>query len=117
VDAAVARLVGFENVLDVTVDDAGRVRLGNGVLLRDPAVAPGIARLAVWATGVTVRPTEGGAAARVAAVRPGPGRWELRLDAAGQGVVVHLPPGAAPPRPGDAVALTVDAGSSRLLSG
>ncbi len=82
-DATVARLIGFENVLDVAVDDTGVVRVAGVDLLRDPTAAAGKARLAVWAAGLTVSSVQiPSAALRVASVRQGPGRWELRLDAA-----------------------------------
>ena len=39
-DATVARLVGYENVLDVVVDERGDVRVGGSVVLRGSACHP-----------------------------------------------------------------------------
>jgi ABC-type sulfate/molybdate transport systems ATPase subunit len=107
-DAAVARLVGYENVIDVHIDDDGRVlAAGRPVGLTAP---PGhrSATLAIWATAIHVRgPGETPFAATVDRVTTGPGRHELTLDV-GFALRAHLPLTAAPPDPGAEVSLEVD---------
>jgi ABC-type sulfate/molybdate transport systems ATPase subunit len=107
-DAAVARLVGYENVIDVHIDDDGSVlAAGRPVGLTAP---PGrrSASLAIWATAIHVHgPGETPFSATVDRVTPGPGRHELTLDV-GFTLRAHLPLSTAPPDPGAEVSLEVD---------
>jgi ABC-type sulfate/molybdate transport systems ATPase subunit len=106
-DPAVARLVGYDNVVPVLVDDGGAVRLGELTLLPCGARRAGPATLAVWAAGLQVRPaTRGEPCAVISALRAGPGRTELRMRVDDVELVAHLPPDAAALRPGDRVAVT-----------
>ena len=107
-DAAVARLIGYENVFEIHVDDDGNV-LAAGRLTGLTA-APGrrSTTLAVWATGVRLRPAHDGAlAATVDRVTTGPGRHDVTLDI---GVALHarLPLSTTPPKPGAAVGVDLD---------
>jgi hypothetical protein len=77
-DAAVARLLGYENVIDVQIDDDGNVfAAGQPTGLTAP---PGrrSAELAVWATAIhpQVR-RDGGIRATVERITTGPGRHKL----------------------------------------
>jgi ABC-type sulfate/molybdate transport systems ATPase subunit len=104
-DAAVSRLVGYENVIDVDIDDDGNVvAAGHPTGL---TAAPGrrSATLAIWATAVHVRgPRAGGLPATVERVTTGPGRHELTLDA-GLPLRAHLPLATPPPDAGTAVSV------------
>jgi ABC-type Fe3+/spermidine/putrescine transport system ATPase subunit len=107
VDATVARLAGYENVVAVQVDGSGRACLGDVVLLQEGRPAPGPAQLAVWATGLRLgTPAPGEPGLPVTAVRPGPGRVEVVLGVGDTSLVAHLPPGAGAPHPGQCVAVT-----------
>ena len=112
-DATVARLVGYENVLDVVVDERGDVRVGDSVVLRGCAATPGPAVLAAWAAGLELGPEPAdGPAFRVDRVRPGQGRWQVELRGAAP-LTAHLPWATAPPGVGDAV--SVSAGASAVV--
>jgi ABC-type sulfate/molybdate transport systems ATPase subunit len=114
-DAAVARLVGYENVIDVTIDDDGNVlaaghRTG---LTAQPGRRAGT--LAIWATAIHARhPGHGGLPATVARVTPGPGHHELTLDA-GLALHAHVPLAPPPPDPGTHVSLEIDATLTALV--
>jgi ABC-type sulfate/molybdate transport systems ATPase subunit len=114
-DAAVARLVGYENVIDVDIDDDGNV-LAAGRPTGLTAV-PGrrSAALAIWATAIDVRgPRDGPLPATSERVTPGPGRHTLTLDA-GIALQVHLPLTQPPPGPGTEVGLEIDPTLAALL--
>ena len=114
-DAAVAWLVGYENVIDVRVDDDGHV-LASGHptgLIAPPGRRP--AGLALWATAIQLRePEAGGLPATVTDVRPGPGRHDLILDA-GLALRAHLALAAPPPDLGTRVSLQIDPSLTALL--
>jgi ABC-type sulfate/molybdate transport systems ATPase subunit len=114
-DAAVARLVGYENVIDVHVDDDGTVlAAGRPVGLTAP---PGrrAASLAIWATAIHVHgPRESPFSATVVRVTTGPGRHELTLDV-GFALRAHLPLTTPPPDPGAEVSLEVDPSLAAVL--
>jgi ABC-type sulfate/molybdate transport systems ATPase subunit len=114
-DAAVARLIGFENVIDVHIDDDGNVlAAGRPTGLTAP---PGrrSATLAIWAAAVGVRTRHDGAlAATVDRVTTGPGRHELALDA-GMALHAHLPLATPPPDPGSEVSVELDPTRAAVL--
>ncbi len=102
-DATVARLVGYENVVEATT--AGPI---------------GPAAIAVWAAGVrldagTDAGTDSGTDScavgeklhTVIRVTPGPGCWEISLDGPDR-LRAHLPRQIAPPHPGQRVSVTFD---------
>jgi ABC-type Fe3+/spermidine/putrescine transport system ATPase subunit len=112
-DALVASLVGFENVVPVGIDGHGAVELaGHATGLRasdldgsDRTGRP--AMLAAWAAGIQIRPPgEGPLPAAVLDTSPGPGRWDVLLDA-GVRLRAHHPLAAGRPAPGDRVALAL----------
>ena len=114
-DAAVARLLGYENVIDVHIDDDGNVlAAGHPTGLTAP---PGrrSAGLAIWATAIHVHdPRDGGLPATVARVTTGPGRHELTLDA-GLALRAHVPLAPPPPDLGTEVSLDIDSTLTALL--
>jgi ABC-type sulfate/molybdate transport systems ATPase subunit len=107
-DATVARLIGYENVLDGRVDEAAQVLIDgapSGVAATAP---PGPVTLAAWATAIRLVPPEGAPLhATVDRVSHGPGRWEVAL-AGSAPLRAHLPSGRRPPRPGDLVGIRID---------
>jgi ABC-type sulfate/molybdate transport systems ATPase subunit len=114
-DAAVARLLGYENVIDVHIDEAGNVlAAGHPTGLTAP---PGrrSAGLAIWATAIHVRdPRDGGLRATVARVRTAPGRHDLTLDA-GLALHAHIPMTLPAPDRGAEVSLDIDPTLTALL--
>ena len=114
-DAAVARLLGYENVIDVHIDDDGDVlAAGHPTGLTAP---PGrrSATLAIWANAIHVRdPRDDGLPATVARVTTGPGRHELTLDT-GLRLHAHIPLTPPPPEPGTEVSLDIDPALTALL--
>lgn len=107
-DATVARLVGYENVLEASIDRDGVVRVAGQTVGLSCADVRGPAAIAFWADGVRLGP-HGAAGLRhtVARVTPGPGRWELAFDGPDR-LRAHLPKGLTPPVPGQEVVLTFD---------
>jgi ABC-type sulfate/molybdate transport systems ATPase subunit len=107
-DAAVAHLVGYENVVNAHIDDAGKVLLaGHPTGLTAP---PGHrdATLAIWATAIHLRdPGDRGLPATIVRVTTGPGRHELTLDA-GLPLRAHLPLAVHPPDAGTEVSVGLD---------
>ena len=102
-DAAVARLVGYDNVVDVDLGNDGQVLIA------------GHATLAVWGTAVRVHPP--GArplTAVVERVNVVQGRRELVL-AAGARLRAQLPLDAPPPTRGAEVSVDFDRAHARLL--
>jgi len=114
-DEAVARLVGYENVIDVHIDDNGNVLVaGRPTGLTAP---PGnrTANLAIWATAIHLRgPCNAPLAATVDRVSTGPGRHELTLDA-GRILRAHLPLSTPPPEPGTTVSLELEPALTAVL--
>jgi len=107
-DAAVARLIGYENVLDVQIDNAGNVLAAghHTGLTTAPGRRP--ATLAVWASAIHVGARHHGPLpATVERVTTGPGRRDLALDA-GLTLHAHLPLTDAAPLPGSEVSVTID---------
>lgn len=108
VDATVAALVGYENLVDATVAPDGAVLVGGmptGLVHRGPS---GPATVAVFAGGVLLagsgRP---GLPVRVARVTPGPGHRVLALEGAVP-LLAHLPLGVPAPLPGDDLRVVFD---------
>jgi ABC-type sulfate/molybdate transport systems ATPase subunit len=114
-DAAVARLLGYENVIAVEVDDDGNVlAAGRPTGLTGP---PGrrTAGLAIWATAIQLRrPGDDGLPAVVARVAPGPGHYELTLDA-GVALRAHVPLTQPPPDRGTEVTVEIEPTLTALL--
>ncbi len=107
-DAAVARLVGYENVVDVHIDDDGNVLAAGRPLGLTATPGHRSASVAIWAASVHLRgPRETPLSATVDRVTTGPGRHELTLDA-GLPLRAHLPLTTAPPGPGVEVSLELD---------
>lgn len=107
-DAAVARLIGYENVIDVRVDADGIVLVAGRPTGLSAAPGPRSATLAIWAGAVHVRARhEGPLPATVAHVTPGPGRHHVTLDA-GIPLRAQLPLTQLPPQPGTEVAIELD---------
>ena len=108
VDAAVAHLVGYENVVSARIDEAGSVLVAGhptGVTA-PPGRRP--ATLAIWATAIHLRdPGDRGLPATIVRVTTGPGRHELTLDA-GLPLRAHLPLAAPPPDAGTEVSIELD---------
>jgi ABC-type sulfate/molybdate transport systems ATPase subunit len=116
-DAAVARLVGYENVIDVTIDGDGNVLVAGHASGLTAAPGPRSTSLAIWATAIRVRARhDGPLPATVDRVTTGPGRQELTLDA-GLALRAHLPLTAPPPPPGTDVSLELDPTLAALLDG
>jgi ABC-type sulfate/molybdate transport systems ATPase subunit len=114
-DPAVARLVGYENVIDVHIDDDGNVLAAGRPVGLTASPGSRSASLAIWATAVHVRgPRETPFPATVDRVTTGPGRHELTLDA-GLPLRAHLPLSTAPPDPGAEVSLEVDSTLAAVL--
>jgi ABC-type sugar transport system ATPase subunit len=114
-DAAVARLVGYDNVVDVEIDKRGSVLLaGRATGLHVPP-GPRTATLIAWASAVRVQaPRAGALAATVTRIRTFQGRHELTL-AAGTELRAHLPLDTDPPMVGDEIAIDFDAALTRVL--
>jgi ABC-type sulfate/molybdate transport systems ATPase subunit len=114
-DAAVARLVGYENVIDIDIDHDGNVlAAGHPTGLTAP---PGrrSATLAIWATAVHILPRrDGPLRATVERFTPGPGRHELTLDA-GLPLRAHLPLATPPPDAGTEVSIELDPTLARVI--
>ncbi|HEX6618118.1 MAG TPA: ABC transporter ATP-binding protein [Solirubrobacteraceae bacterium] len=107
-DAAVARLVGYENVIDVQVDEDGTVLAAGHPTGLTAAPGPRSAGLAIWATAIRLGdPQDGGLPAIVERVTTGPGRHELILDA-GFRLHAHIALATPPPVPGAEVSLDID---------
>jgi ABC-type sulfate/molybdate transport systems ATPase subunit len=106
-DATVARVVGYENLLEAEITDTGVVAVG-GCPTALRAVGTGPAIVATWAAGVQLRPASSpGMPATVERVSPGPGRWEIVVAGPVQ-LRAHLPLGASPPRAGERLAVVFD---------
>jgi ABC-type sulfate/molybdate transport systems ATPase subunit len=100
VDATVARLIGYENVVSVAIDDSGQV------------LGPGRTTLAVWASAVQIG--TGPLRAMVERVSLGPGRWEVVMSAH-ETLQAHLPLDQTPPQAGERVNVSIDTGRATLI--
>jgi ABC-type sulfate/molybdate transport systems ATPase subunit len=114
-DAAVAHLIGYENVLEVDVDDHGAVLAAGRPTGLTTSPGRRSVHLAVWAGAVHVRPAgHGPLPATVERVTTGPGRRELTLDA-GLALRAHLPLTTPPPEPCTEVSVEIDSNLTALL--
>jgi ABC-type sulfate/molybdate transport systems ATPase subunit len=113
-DAAVARLIGYENVIDVDVDDHGNVLVGGHPTGITAAPGRRSAGLAIWATAIHLHDAQGGLPATVARVTTGPGRHELTLDA-GPSLRADVPLGQPTPDVGAEVRLRIEPTMTALL--
>jgi ABC-type sugar transport system ATPase subunit len=105
-DARVARILGYQNLLQVNVDANGAVTFHGRRLLDTQLAGPRSATLAVWANGIELeRPQEGAMAATVQGVTAGPGRWEVTIHDCGTRLVAFMRSDQPPPQPGQQVAL------------
>lgn len=115
-DATVARLVGYENVLPVQVDPAGRVLIGGSPCGVTATTAAAAATLAAWATAIEiVAPDAGALRATVERVAQGPGRWEIAL-AGSERLHSHLPIDVRPPGRGDVVGIRINAQLAAVIA-
>jgi ABC-type sulfate/molybdate transport systems ATPase subunit len=108
-DATVATLVGYDNVLPVSIDASGDVLIGGTPCgLPTTGAPPGPATLAAWGAAIRIAPPDTGPLrASVERVSPGPGRWDVIL-AVGETLCAHLPLDEEPPGRGQAVAVRID---------
>ena len=104
----VARLVGYDNVIEADRTTSGAIHLGaHPVGLRSPGPA-GRVWLAVWASGTRlVSPDAPAARGVVTDVRLAPGQWEVLVDI-GQPVVARGELGTPPPAPGTQIGVTLE---------
>ena len=114
-NATVARLIGYDNVLSVAVDQEAQVLISGVPSGITSSLAPGLATLAVWASAIHLgEPDTGPLRATVERVLPGPGRWELILSA-GETLQAHLPLDQSPPRAGDRVGVQIASQHATLI--
>jgi ABC-type sulfate/molybdate transport systems ATPase subunit len=115
-DATVSRLIGYENVLSVEVDDSGQVLIGDCPSGLSQSARPGRATLAAWASAIRIgEPGAGRLGAKVERVSPGPGRWEVFLTAA-ETLHAHLPLDERPPPVGEYVGVHIDPEHATLIT-
>ena len=115
-NATVAKLVGYDNVLSVEVDQEAYVLINGVPCGITTTLDPGPATLAAWAAALRITPP--GAAplrATVDRVAQGPGHWQLTLSAA-QTLHAQLPLGQRPPRVGESVDVQVDPAHASVIA-
>jgi ABC-type sulfate/molybdate transport systems ATPase subunit len=113
-DAAVARLIGYENVIDVDIDDDGDVLVGGHPTGLTAPPGRRSAGLAIWAPAIHLHDRQAGLPATVVRVATGPGRHELTLDA-GRSLHAHVPLGQPPPDVGAEVSLRIEPTMTALI--
>ena len=115
-DATVARLVGYENVIEATVGESGAVEVAGRPTGLERPRATGSVTVAAWAAGVRLGTPGGpeGIPATVEHVSPGPGRWEITLSAP-MPLRAHARLSTPPPRPGDRVVARLDPALAAVL--
>ena len=107
-DPIVARLLGYENVLAVEVDNDTQVLIGGVRCGITTTVKPGPATLAAWAAALRITPPgDAPLHATVERVAQGPGHWQLTLTAS-QTLHTHLPLDQTPPQVGESVGVDID---------
>jgi tungstate transport system ATP-binding protein len=108
VDGTVARLVGYDNVIPAQIDSSGLVRINGAPCGVSAKATQGTATLAAWGTAIRLNPEEGAPLrAIVKRVSPGPGRWEVTLDA-GETLTAHLALDRPVPPVGHEVGVLID---------
>ena len=114
-DVTVARLIGYENLLEAEVGDGGAVEVAGRPTGLEHPDGTGPVIIAAWAAGVRLRSPEApGIPVTVESVSPGPGRWEVTL-AGPVALRAHVPLGATPPRLGDRLAARLDPGLTAVV--
>jgi ABC-type sulfate/molybdate transport systems ATPase subunit len=114
--ATVAKLLAYDNVLPVEIDQAAQVLINGAPCGISTTHHPGPATLAAWAAALRIMPP--GATplrATVERVAQGPGRWELILTAS-QTIHVHVPLDQTPPRAGACVSVRVDPAHATVIA-
>jgi ABC-type sulfate/molybdate transport systems ATPase subunit len=115
-DPIVARLLGYDNVLAVEVDQERQVLMGGVRCGITTTLDPGPATLAAWAAALRITPPgDGPLHAKVERVAQGPGRWQLTLTAS-QTLHTHLPLDQTPPRVGESVGVEVDPAHATVVA-
>lgn len=115
-DGTVARLLGYENVLEVQVDASGRVLIDGAPCGLVASLDVGPATLAAWGSAIRVGPPDAAPLrATVERVSQGPGRWDVILAAA-HALHAHLPLDQTPPRANDSVGVQVDSAHASLIA-
>jgi ABC-type sulfate/molybdate transport systems ATPase subunit len=115
--ATVARLVGYDNVLEAERTADGAIHLGGRpVGLLSSAGPAGPVRLAVWASGIRIAaPDEPAIEGIVTDARLAPGRWEIAVDI-GQPLVAHAHLGEPPPAPGTRTRVLLEPSLSAVIA-
>jgi ABC-type sulfate/molybdate transport systems ATPase subunit len=114
-DAAVARLLGYQNVLDAEVGADGTLLLAGRPTELRAAPGPRPVTLAAWASSVRILPAgDAPLSATVSRVAMGPGRWDVTLRREVE-LRAQVPFGAAPPSPGEVVAVAFDAAQVAVI--
>ena len=117
VDGTVARLVGYDNVIPVQVDAMGQVRVGGAPCGLSAKTTRGAATLAAWGTAIRLNPEDATSLrALVKRVSPGPGRWEVTLDA-GEPLTAHVGLDRSVPRVGAEVGVLIDESHAVVIPG
>jgi tungstate transport system ATP-binding protein len=112
----VARLVGYDNVIEAERTADGAIELGGHPIgLRSPGPA-GHVWLAAWASGTRLVSAEAPAARGVVTdARLSSGYWEVAVDI-GQPIVARGELGAPPPAPGTPVGITLEPSQTAVIS-
>jgi ABC-type sulfate/molybdate transport systems ATPase subunit len=114
-DAAVAKLVGYDNVLNVRIDRSGQVLIAGRACGLRTTPNPGCATLAAWAAAIQISPYgDAPLPATVEGVAPGAGRWEVTLMAA-ERFHAHLALDTDPPTPGETVTVRIDPARATII--
>jgi ABC-type sulfate/molybdate transport systems ATPase subunit len=105
---AVARLVGYENVVDAERTPRGDIRVGGRPTGLQSPGAPARVGLAAWASGIRLTaPGVTGLDGIVTDVRPAPGHYEVAVDI-GQPLIVHTALGEPPLAPGTRTGIALE---------
>jgi ABC-type sulfate/molybdate transport systems ATPase subunit len=114
-DAAVARLLGYHNLLPATIDAQGHVCVLGQPTSITTQRPPGQATLAIWANGIRVSADQPDISATVTTVTSAGGEWRITLTA-GHTITVHQGWDQTPPSPGDRVGLRLDPRLATVIS-
>ena len=114
-DATVARLVGYENVVPVETDPAGRVLLA-GIPCGLVAAPRSEGTLAAWGGAIILGPPgDAPLDGTVERVTAGPGRWEVQVRA-GFRLRAHVSLGSVPPGQGERVSVEIDPARATVIA-